>query len=42
MKAPARCLAAGGRFFVLRGKTEKLKNILISILILFAKIITEV
>lgn len=26
MKAPARCLAAGGRFFVLRGKTEKLKK----------------
>ena len=43
MKAPARCLAAGGHFFVVaRGKTEKLKkNILIRILILFAKIITE-
>ena len=27
MKAPTRCLAAGGRFFVvLRGKTEKLKK----------------
>lgn len=28
MKAPARCLAAGGHFFLLwpRGKTEKLKK----------------
>ena len=45
MKAPARCLAAGGHFFLLwpRGKTEKAekKTFLISILILFAKIITE-
>ena len=43
MKAPARCLAAGGHFFVVAPQQNRKaeKNILIRILILFAKIITE-